>query len=89
MKKNNWILLFLLGMGFSFFACSGSDPEVKEPDTPTVPETPKETITCSITSLNATSEGGEYVLEFTASSSTSDCLMYKNPFLKELLQRAN
>lgn len=68
MKKNNWILLFLLGMGFSFFACSGSDPEVKGPDTPTVPETPKETITCSTTSLNATSEGGEYALEFTASS---------------------
>lgn len=68
MKKFYLIGLLLCGMSFTFCACSGSDPEVKEPDTPSVPDTPKETITCSTTALNATSEGGEYILEFTASS---------------------
>lgn len=71
MKKNYLKLMFLLGMGFALCACSESDPPVEEPEPPVVPETPKETITCSTTTMNAASESGEYALEFTTNANWS------------------
>lgn len=68
-RKNAWLAL-ALSVGIVSFSCSGSDPEIEEkPDAPVV--VPQETITCSTTTLTSAAEGGEFPLEFTASSDWS------------------